>query len=191
MRIIKWLWRIWPLWGTLIIALAHYCVLKYFIAKDVHQWVSLLTQVFGVLFIIASINANLKIVREEDLLSYFKNWWNECPFRHKTVVANMQASGSSTFTGKARAFVYRADATVKEQIDYLQEQIFSLQKELDREIAQIQESIKLQEKRLHVKINEDVNKVSSKMHAVFKGIQIPIFGAILTVYSAIASFLSN
>ena len=37
MRIIKWLWRIWPLWGTLIIALAHYCVLKYFIAKDISE----------------------------------------------------------------------------------------------------------------------------------------------------------
>lgn len=188
----KWLFQVWALWGMLGIILIHCVALEYFVAKNVHQWASFLTQTVGVICILISINENLKIVSEENFARCFRKWWNECPFRNKSVTVDLTGTVTICFDMKARAFGYRPNATLQEQIDYLQEQICTLQQELDREITKINESIKQQEASIHRKIDEDLNKVSSKMHAVFKGIQVPIFGAILTVYSAvIASFFLN
>ena len=189
MRTLKWLSQVWSLWGILGIILIHSVALKYFVDKNVHQWASFSTQVLGVLCILISINENLKIVSEKNLLHYMKKWWNECPLRSQSVTVKVEGVASTSSVGRVRAYGHNANASIQEQIDYLQNQICNLQKELDSEIAKVKESMKQQEASIHRKIDENINQVSSKIHAIFKGIQVPIFGAILTIYSAaIASF---
>ncbi len=97
--------------------------------------------------------------------------------------------------GKAKFTVGRNPQSVEEKIEFLQEQINELKRDLEQESKELNEKIDRKSKEMSKQIQEaksGLRILESKIDEVSTGgIKVQLFGVLLMVYGAIAGYATN
>ncbi len=139
MKLIKWILRGWPVLIIVFLFFLQLALINCFglNAKTINKTISLFAQIIGGLLVIYSIDSNIGIIKgknlKEELISYIK----EFPLFKKSVVMSEHVSISSKSATSIKAIVVRNPKTIDEKIDYLQEQIEEIKKELNQNVHEL------------------------------------------------------
>lgn len=193
-RLIKWLWRAWPIVVLAPLIGAHLLLLSLFpqSAVLINKSIALITQLIGGLLILYSIDSNIGIIKQKSLFLLFANYFKEFPLVNRSTTIELQGASMAITGGKAKLSVGRNPQNIEEKIRYLQEQINEMKQEFEQETKDIHERIDRQTKEMNVKIQETnsaLKNLESKMDEVSTGgIKPQLFGVLLMIYGAVSGY---
>lgn len=194
LRLIKWLWRAWPILVIGFLFCAHLLLLNYFSqsAGSINKTASLVSQLVGGLLILYSIDSNIGVIKQKSLFSMVANYFKEFPLIKRDVVIQLQSGVMTISGGKPKISVSRNPQSVDEKIEHLQEQINDLKRDLALESKELNEKIDRQSKEMNEQIQNAkvaLRTLESKMDEVSTGgLKVQLFGVLLMVYGAIAGY---
>lgn len=92
LRLLKWSWRSWPVIIIVILFIAHLSLVDYFCSNvsEVHKIIALITQLIGGLLILYSIDSNIGIIKDKNLLALLTGYLREFPLIKRPVVIQAQ-----------------------------------------------------------------------------------------------------
>lgn len=160
----------------------------------INKRVSFFLQIIGGLLILFSIDSNIGIIKEKTLFSIFANYLREFPLIKRSVVIKLQGTANVTIGTEAKITVVRNPKNIEEKIEYLQEQINVVKRDLEQTQKELNEKINRQSKEIIIQ-NQEVKSVlrnfESKMDKVsVGGIKAQLFGVLLMLYGAIAGYMA-
>lgn len=195
-RLFIWLWRAWPIFALLGILLVHLAFIHIFSwnAAGTNKTIALISQLTGGLLVLYSINSNIGIIKGQSVFGMFINYLREFPLIHRTIVLEAQGIASLARVGKPSLTVSRNPKTLEEQLDYLQQQISDVRRDLIQEAAELNQKIddysREQKSRLG-EVQASLKTVESKIDEVsVGGISIQLFGILLLTYGSVADYLA-
>jgi len=195
-RLLKYIWRAWPVIIILFILTFHILLIRYLMLPPVttHKTISLFSQLFGGLLVLYSIDSNIGIIKRKNLYDIFRAYLKEFPLikRHVTIQAH---SGAMTLTGgKVKLRVTRNPKTLDEKIEYLQEQLNEVRREVETETTELHKKIDTRAEAIDARLNdtqETIKNIETKIEEVsIGGIKIQIFGLLLVVYGSITGYIA-
>jgi len=195
-KVLKWLWRIWPLHVILALLCVHLLLIYYFglDTKTTNKTIALLSQVVGGILILYSIDSNIGIFKDRNLVGEFIQYLREFPLIKRSVTAKLNGQFMG-LSGIGADLTYgRKCETVEEKLEYLQEQIAELRqhckhkrKEIDKRFKDVSKEMKTQDQ----KQQKAVEDLKSKIEKVsVGGIKVQMFGVMLMVYGAISGYVA-
>lgn len=193
-RILKWVWRLWPLIILAFVISIHFLILCYsgFPDKAVNAAVSLVVQIIGGLLVLYSIDSNIGLFRNLGLVDTFKNYLSAFPLIKKHYVLNADSAHFDVSGGDVDLIVNRKPKNVEEHLAYLQEQIDTLKQRVNNNHNKMQEKIESVNKVLTEKSDKtggSVSDIQNKLEVyAIGGLKTQIFGVLLIIYGAIASY---
>lgn len=196
LRLIKWVWRAWPILVIGFLFCVHLLLLNYFSqwAGFINKTASLVSQLVGGLLILYSIDSNIGVIKQKSLFSMLGNYFKEFPLIKRSVVIELQGVAMAILGGKAKISVGCNLQSIEEKIEYLQEQINELKCDLEQESKELNEKIDRQSKEINAQIQDakaTLRSLESKMDEVSTGgIKVQLFGVLLMVYGAIAGYMA-
>lgn len=191
--LLKWVWRAWPP----IVVLGIFCVHLLLIfslhlnARIVNATVSFCCQLLGGAFVLYSINRNVDIIMGENFYSIFVNYLREFPLPKRSVA--LEAQSVATIMGGAtlKGIGARHPKSIEEKIEYLQEQIDELRKDLQQESNHRTAQIADLSQKMSAKTQETesaLRSIKSKVKKTLGGVTGGVFGVLLVFYGALARF---
>jgi hypothetical protein len=195
-RLIRWAWRAWPVLILAALLCAHFMLLYCFSqhSEFINKTISLTSQLVGGLLILYSIDSNIGVIKQKSLLSLLANYFSEFPLIKRSIVIELQGAAMAVSGGKAKITVGRNPRSIEEKIEYLQEQITEIKRDIEQESKELNEKIDRQSKEMCVQIQEaksGLRVLESKMDEVSTGgINGQLFGVLLMVYGAIAGYFA-
>ncbi len=196
LQLLKWLLRAWPVIVMLAVIFVHFLLIYYFSlnSKEINKLASLLSQLVGGGFVLYSIDSNIGIFDGKSLFATFSSYLRECPLFKRSVTHQIQPGSITYAGGKVKATVSRNPKSVEEKLEYLQEQINEVKRDLLEESKVLNDKIDRESNKLNYKIQEAnlaLQKTDSKIKEVaIGGIKIQIFGILLMFYGAVSGFLA-
>lgn len=196
LRLLKWSWRSWPVIIIVILFIAHLSLVDYFCSNvsEVHKIIALITQLIGGLLILYSIDSNIGIIKDKNLLALLTGYLREFPLIKRPVVIQAQGVTMGLSSLNTEITVTRSPKTIEEKLEYLQEQITNLKTNLERETKKTNEKIDQNSKKVESKISEtksDLRKLETKIERVsIGGIKIQFLGVLLMGYGSITSYIA-
>jgi hypothetical protein len=96
LRLIKWVWRAWPILVIGFLFCAHLLLLNYFSqwADFINKTAALVSQLVGGLLILYSIDSNIGVIKQKSLFSVLANYIKEFPLIKSSVVIESEKQGS-------------------------------------------------------------------------------------------------
>ncbi len=195
-RLIKWVWRAWPVLILVALIFVHLLLIYYFClnSEATNKTISLLAQITGGILVLYSIDSNIEIFKGrtliDELISYFKSF----PLIKRSGVIQGRMEVSSTSSMTAKVTVNRNKNTVDERIDYLQEQIDDLNRECDHNVKELHKKVDGISEEIGEKIsqtNATVKDVEAKVEkASIGGIKIQLLGVFLIIYGSISGYIA-
>jgi hypothetical protein len=185
-KLLKWLWRAWPFFGILLLILTRFLLIYYFSfnASSTDKFLSLASQMIGGFFILHSIDSNIGIINEKKLFSIFSNYLREFPLIKRSVVLQAHSASTATFSSTVNATVSRNPISIEEKLEYLQDQIDTIKRDIELESKELSAKIDRCSNELNIKI-QDTRLALGKMDSKIKegsigGLNEQIFGVLLT-----------
>ncbi len=194
--LLKWIWRSWPGLITLLLITIHFSLIYYFCfdASATHKNISLISQLVGGILILYSIDSNIGILKEKNLLILFSNYLKDFPFITKSYVINVKPGKFTITPGKAKITVTRNPQNIEEHFTYLQEQINSISTELEQSIEELNEKYTKVSNLVNTQTNENktlIKKIESQIEDVsIGGLKIQLSGILLVFYGAISGYIA-
>jgi hypothetical protein len=194
-RLIKWLWRAWPIFITLAIIGIHLLLLTYYPQNkgDIHKIFVFLTQIVGGGLIIYTIDSNIGVFKQKSLCTLLSNYFSEFPLNNRSITSVISCSEGSADSCGLIAKIIQNPQGIDEKIRYLQDQINEIKGDLKKVDKELNEKIAHQSKEMDVQIQEArsaLQSLESKMDKVSSGsVTDQLFGVMLMVYSAIVSYV--
>lgn len=195
-RLIKWVWRAWPVLILLSLLSVHLMLIYYFCLESevTNKTISLVAQIIGGLLVVYSIDSNIGILKGGNLFVEIISYLKSFPLIKRSVVIHSQAAVSSAYSITGKVKVGRKPNTISEKIDYLQEQIDDLKSEYGHNIKELHKKIDGIYKEIGKKINQTnatVRAIEAKMEIVSVGdVKIQLFGVFLIIYGAISGYMA-
>jgi len=192
-----WLLKAWPFIAIITIAYIHHKILGLVqpdSAELINKFVSSLTQIIGGLIVLYSINSNLGLFKQNNMLLLFLNWLKSFPL-FRTIEP---ISGNGNFTEpcpeiSSEVHTGKVCKSLEEKVEEAQRQIDELRNLLYRKENEILTSIRTTELNLKELIYKNQNDINSLNGIVIKttigGVNAQIFGVLLVVYGAIFPLL--
>ncbi len=200
LRLIKWLWRAWPVLIPLAIVCVHLLLIYYFglNARVTNKTISLFSQLGGGLLVLYSINSNIGIMKGKNIFSSLANYvivyFSEFPLFKKSTVIELQATSMSISGGKAKATVVRNPKFIEEKIEYLQEQINEVRVELEREAKELTAITDRLSHAISAQTQETTSAlrtIETKIDNVSIGnIEYQLFGVFLIIYGSVSGYFA-
>lgn len=199
MKLIRWLARAWPFVMLILIASIHYNIINFIPHKNiemVNKAISAVTQIFGGIIVLISINSNLGLFQSNNLLTLLKNWLKSFPYfkNHQVITCsvNMNAPASSNSgEGHVEQLCNTLEEKVEEsmrQIKEIRQLVYRKERELSGQISSVENSLKY-------KIYENQNQIIQLNGLLSKtaigGIDLQIFGVLLVIYGAVFPIFSD
>ncbi len=162
--------------------------------KNTNKLVSLITQVIGGSLILYSIDSNIELYKGKKLGAIFFENLKRCPLLKQSIQLQGKATSTSTATANISWAIHRDSTTVDERLDYLQEQITQLNKQLSTHAAEVDEKIRKTESKIKVEIDQvkiKSEELESKVvQSATNGIDVQIFGFLLVVYGGVCRYIA-
>lgn len=163
-------------------------------AYTINKATSLLTQLLGGLLILYSIDTNIGVINQKSLLAIFAAYFKEFPLIKRSITLNIQGALHATSSLEAKLTVGRNPKSIDEKIEYLQDQINDVKRDIEQEAKKLNERIERQSKYVGARIQETqsaLRNLESKMDEVsIGGVKVQLFGVLLMVYGAIAGYVA-
>lgn len=194
--LLKWSWKLWPGIVLLVLFLFHLSLIYYFClnAGTINKSIALVSQIFGGLLVLYSIDSNIGVLKGNSLFEMFMNYLRECPLIRRSVVIEAQAGSYGISGAKAKLTVGRNPKSVEEKLEYLQEQINEVRRDFEEETKELNQKINANLKEMNTKIEAtqtELRTIESKMDEVsVGGIKIQIFGVLLLIYGSISDYFA-
>ena len=195
LRLLKWIWRAWPVLAVTAMIMAHWLVLIFLPShwEIVNKTVALVLQVIGGFLVLYSIDSNIGVIRGRSLGSEFRQYLAQFPLLRKTHVIEAKGASCTLSSGEAELKTTRNPATMEEKLDYLQEQIDQIRVDFRDEISKIRGEFNQRKKEVEQKIgslSKSINNVESIVEEVSVGsIKIQIFGVLLLVHGGFSGYI--
>ena len=195
-KLLKWLWRAWPFLGILLLILTRFLLVYYFSfnAGSTDKFLSLASQIIGGLFILHSIDSNIGIINDKKLFSILSNYFLEFPLIKRSVVLQAHGFSIAIASATAKASASRNPTSIEEKLEYLQDQIDTIKRDMELETKKLDTKIDRKSNELNIKIQDTnlaLEKVDSKIKEVsISGISEQIFGVLLMIYGAISGYVA-
>jgi len=196
-KLLNWIWGVfWPILVIAMILAIHVFVFNKFDvdAENTNKLVSLIAQVIGGALILYSIDSNIELYKGKKLGSVFLENLRRCPLLKRSTPLQAKAKSRVIATGNLSWKIHRDSKTVNEKLEYLQEQIDQLNKQLSAHAAEVDEKIKKAESNIKVEI--DRVKIKSEeleakvIQSVTNGISVQIFGFLLVIYGGVCGYIA-
>jgi len=159
-----------------------------------NKLISLVTQIFGGILILYSIDSNIGIIRHQNLFKIFVTYLGEFPLVRKSVVLTTGTADGVAFGMKAKVTVRRNPETIDKKLEYLQEQIDDLKRDLEEKAKELRERLEreLAAVRADVSKNrQDLGRIESTIEEVsIGGLKPQIFGVLLMLYGAFSGYVA-
>lgn len=196
-KINSWLFKIWFILVSVILALAHILLLFMLpeFTKVINKNVSLVFQLSGGLLVLCSINSDLNIADNKSIKSFFKDWLETFPLKAKKQTFNVvpgavgigSASPVELKTGKHIE-------TIEQRLEFLQEQINEIEKDCNKNHTSLKKQILRTQNYLDEKISKNETK-AKEIDVKIKEISVggfgqQIFGVITIIHGSLASYFS-
>lgn len=198
LRWVEYLWReYWPVIFFLSLAGGHLLLIYYLglNASNTNKAITFITQLVGVVLILYSIDANIKVIKETSLLSMFVQSLKDWPLITRSVTTELQGSQIATAEGEVRGISGCNPRSIEEKIEYLQEQISDLKLSFEQKSQEVNKKIDDQSKELSDKdqeINAAIRINELTMDKVFVGgTKTQIFGVLIMIYGYILGYFSD
>jgi len=158
----------------------------------INKVISLLTQMFGGLLILYSIDSNIGVIKQKSLLILLATYFKEFPLIKRPIIIETQCSPIAISGRKAKIILGRDPKSIEEKIEYLQYQIIEIKHDIEQEKKELNDKIDRQSKELSVQIQEaksGLQNLELKMDEVSTGgVKVQLFGVLLMVYGAISGY---
>jgi hypothetical protein len=205
-RFTKWILKAWPALYLIIIFVIHQIALRSYCIdgisdffcwsnSSINESLSFSFQIIGGLLIIYSIDNNIGLFKNKNLLSVAKEWLKSAPFiKQKTITINAQGIASAEAFGSCSVVVTKNPQTTEEHLQYLQEQIDYIKKDISSTKSGIQkdlDAMKDEYKENYSANNELIRDLRNKLETTaIGGIKVQIFGVLLMVYGSAISYFA-
>lgn len=196
LRLTIWFWKAWPIIIVTFLICLHLQLLNCYPQDNnfIHKTISLVTQLFGGLLILYSLNSNIGVVNQKTLLALLKAYFRDFPLFKKSVTEGAQVLESSEPTDKQEATVVRNPKYIEEKIEYLQNQINELKQDAQGRIEELNARIEQQSKEIGIKtqkIDSTILNLESKIKEISIGsLKSQLLGVLLMLYSAISGYIA-
>jgi hypothetical protein len=192
--LIKWLFKMWPVFLPAAFAGLHYIVYTT-ISSDLshaNKVISLVLQLVGGILVLYSIDSNLGIMNNTSLLSLFLSYIKNFPLIKRSYTLKAD-SGTIKMTGHiAKLRVGGPTITIDEKIDHLQKQITWLKEDLNDEVKGLKGMVHSVEKKANASISEirsSIGSIDRKVQELSAGgIKTQIFGVLLMIHGSVSSY---
>lgn len=195
-QLLIWSCRAWPSLIIFVLLCLHLLLIYYFClnASITNKTIALLLQIVGGLAILYSIDSNMGIIKKKNLLSVFANFLSEFPLLRKTIVIGTVGYSEGASTAKGKGSVGRNPKSIEEKIEYLQEQINWVKRDLEQETKEINEKIDRESSEMKIQIQETksaLQNIGAKMDEISVGsLDVQLFGIFLMIYGAISGYVA-
>ncbi len=187
---IRWLLEIWPVWTTATLGAIHYCA--YVQVPDkvlvINKIAGSTLQVIGGLIVLYSVNQNIGLFKQQNLLERFTEWFMRFPLLKRPVTINLMGSISAISSCSGNITVRKQCNTVEEKIAELERQMQECRQIMIDKENKLNEKIVGIETSLIEKITKNdkhIDEVKTLLHeSVVGGISTQVFGVLLIVYGA-------
>lgn len=196
LRLFKWSWRAWPVLVLIVLIFFHLLLVNFLClnASTINKTISLISQLVGGLLILYTVDSNIGIINKKNLFSIFANYLREFPLIKRSVVIEAHGISMGTSAYKARVTVGRNPKSIEEKIEFLQEQINEVKRDIEQESRDINEKIDRYSKEMNIKIQETkstILNIETKMEEVsIGGIKAQFFGVLLMIYGSISGYVA-
>ncbi|RFC33088.1 MAG: hypothetical protein DID91_2727703235 [Candidatus Nitrotoga sp. MKT] len=95
----------------------------------------------GGLLILYSIDSNIGVIKQKSLYSILTDYFKEFPLLKRSVVIELQGAAIVMSGGKAKVTVGRNPQSIDEKLEYLQEQINEVKRDLEQKSKGLNEKI--------------------------------------------------
>lgn len=145
-------------------------------------------QVVGGLIVLYSVDSNLGLFRNQNLVTTIITWFHECPVFARTVTLSGSAVVSCSASASMSARVIRTATTIEEQLAELERRIEEFRTEVagqHRAIYSRLEDVKSELSTSIASNQSELYKLSEKVEkATVGGIKQQAFGVMLVIYGA-------
>jgi len=192
----RWFLRSWPVLIPAIVVALHYMAINYCFAspEKTNEFFAFGLQLVGGLIILYSIDSNIGIVHNSNILKTVKKWFREIPLFKKpsTQTITVGSITSKETLGGLRA--YKIPRTIEEKISHLQTQIDWVNEDLEKQKESFQQSIH----KLKKSSFEEINNIKSQILSLegdfeemsVGGIKLQIMGVFFIVHGSISSYIA-
>jgi hypothetical protein len=177
----------WPFTATILLFITHVTLLSISNDQDkattINTTISSLSQLFGISVIIYSLNNNIKLLTDKDILKIINNWFLYIYqiWKPKTVILTL--SGESSCRGSAVVSTTKNFLTLDEKVDYLEKKINELSLTIHNNKQELELQLNHSKKELEDLIKSITNTTNDKIRESLLGnLSSHIFGILMTGY---------
>jgi hypothetical protein len=196
-RLVAWVWRAWPLILVAAVALLH--LAAYLAVPDHRTFVSKLTgtllQIAGGLIVLHSLDGNLGLFKQQNLLSVFLRWTQEFPRfrRHSVSMSGVAMVGTFSIAGDLTVG-QRTTTTIEERVAELERKLKEESdklRALEKSTQGRLESLKIELSQTIAAVDNGLRDLADKVEsAAIGGLKQQLFGVLLAIYGAVVSIFA-
>lgn len=203
-KYISWVVRGWPVLSIFPLFITHMlliylpCLSSQFLCwsnTQINVLISLLLQILGGILVIYSIDSNIGLFKNKNLISLAFDWAKESPWS-KPKAQNIYASGipSASAVGTPTVDMEEHPSTTEEHLLYLQKQIDSLKDELSTTKSELNNNIKDIKGEIssnHIDNTQTQKDLHKRLETIsIGGLKTQTFGVLLMIYGSVAAYLT-
>ncbi|MDO9305742.1 MAG: hypothetical protein Q7T77_10460 [Sulfuricurvum sp.] len=188
-RYLVWIkegWAFFAITGIIVLTIIYFSHFEH--SEKAYKCFSLIAQLFGGVFILYSINDNIKILQNKTIFFIVRTWLKSFPYFNQSRIVELKGVASVSFVGSAIATGTNHFNTLDEKVEYLLNEIKNIQKNLDQNVTKLNERITLETEKITEVIkqkNEKIELITINMEKILGSLNIPIFGVMLMIYATI------
>jgi len=201
LKILKWIWRGWPvvIWALIIflhqVSSNSYCIEAFpcWSNQQVDKTLSFSLNLIGGLLVLYSIDSNLGLFRQGGIFSLFMKWLKSFPMvKGKPIVIRPSSINSTSSVGNPRIQLNKTPETIEEMYKFTTEQIAFLKSDIkeqrkhsDLQINALSSKVSTE----NARVNKSLSSINQQLKAVaIGGFKIQFFGVLLVIYGSYISF---
>lgn len=193
--LLKWSLKSWPVLITLVLIMIHIfiyscCEIDKTLANTI---IGPFLQLVGGLFVLMSINENIKDLRHENLFSMFKNYLKSCPLFVHHYFLEVESASLKLTTENVNLYVKKSWKTEEEGIQEMERRIDELKKycmENDNAIREEITSFCIKNNTLIANNNQAIQKVGNLFDKlIIENVKYQVMGILLIVYGFVVNII--
>ena len=192
----RWFLRSWPVLIPIFFVVLHCTALSYCPTslEQINKAFAFGLQLAGGLLILYSIDSNIGIIHNSNIINVIKKWLADIPLFKKASTQTITLGGVSSKETFGNLRIYNTPKTTEEKISHLQTQIDWVKKDLEKQNMSLQQSVSKLQKATFKEINRIKSQLSS-LEGAFKemsvgSIKTQIMGVLFVVHGSISSYIA-
>lgn len=192
----RWLLRSWPVLIPAFFVALHYIAINSCFAspEKINEFFAFGLQLAGGLIILYSIDSNIGIVHNSNILKVVKKWFSEIPLFKKPSTQTITVGSISSKETVNGLRVYKTPRTIEEKISHLQTQIDWMKEDLEKQKESLQQSIS----KLKKASFKEIDIIKSQLLTLegdfeeisIGGIKLQVMGVFFIVHGSFSSYIA-